>query len=79
MEACEPVCPVKAILIEDETPEQWKHFRSWGIMMRRVNLIPSYRLDAFIDRADAGRVHLSARGPPGTVAGLLLGGREGEQ
>jgi ferredoxin len=24
--ACEPVCPVKAIFIEDETPEQWKHF-----------------------------------------------------
>src|SRR5437867_10301534 len=44
MEACEPVCPVKAILIEDETPEQWKHFRSWGIMMRRVSLIPSIGL-----------------------------------
>ncbi len=24
--ACEPVCPVKAIFVEDETPEQWKHF-----------------------------------------------------
>ena len=24
--ACEPVCPVKAIFTEDETPEQWKHF-----------------------------------------------------
>ena len=24
--ACEPVCPVKAIFAEDETPEQWKHF-----------------------------------------------------
>ncbi len=47
--------------------------------MRRVNLIPSSRLDAFIDGADGGRVHLPARGPPGTVAGLLLGGREGEQ
>jgi len=24
--ACEPVCPVKAIFAEDETPEQWKSF-----------------------------------------------------
>src|SRR5713226_7648497 len=24
--ACEPVCPVTAIFVEDETPEQWKHF-----------------------------------------------------
>jgi NAD-dependent dihydropyrimidine dehydrogenase PreA subunit len=24
--ACEPVCPVKAIFVEDETPEQWQHF-----------------------------------------------------
>ncbi len=24
--ACEPVCPVKAIFAEDETPEQSKHF-----------------------------------------------------
>ena len=24
--ACEPVCPVKAIFTEDETPEQWKRF-----------------------------------------------------
>ncbi|HET9488732.1 MAG TPA: ferredoxin [Methylomirabilota bacterium] len=24
--ACEPVCPVKAIFAEDETPEQWKRF-----------------------------------------------------
>ena len=48
-------------------------------MKRRVELIPSFPLDAFIDGADGGRVHLSARGPPGTVAGLLLGGREGEQ
>jgi len=24
--ACEPVCPVKAIFVEDETPEQWRHF-----------------------------------------------------
>jgi ferredoxin len=24
--ACEPVCPVKAIFVEDETPEQSKHF-----------------------------------------------------
>ena len=24
--ACEPVCPVKAIFAENETPEQWKHF-----------------------------------------------------
>ena len=24
--ACEPVCPVKAIFAEDETPEQWKNF-----------------------------------------------------
>ena len=24
--ACEPVCPVKAIFTEDETPEQSKHF-----------------------------------------------------
>jgi NAD-dependent dihydropyrimidine dehydrogenase PreA subunit len=24
--ACEPVCPVKAIFVEDETPEQWKNF-----------------------------------------------------
>ena len=24
--ACEPVCPVKAIFTEEETPEQWKHF-----------------------------------------------------
>src|SRR5437870_13501721 len=24
--SCEPVCPVKAIFAEDETPEQWKHF-----------------------------------------------------
>jgi hypothetical protein len=23
---CEPVCPVKAILVEDETPEQWTLF-----------------------------------------------------
>src|SRR5437870_2050865 len=23
--ACEPVCPVKAIFAEDETPEQWRH------------------------------------------------------
>ena len=52
---------------------------SWGVMKRRVNLIPSFRLDAFLDGVDGGRVHLSARGPPGTVAGLLLGGREGEQ
>jgi len=22
--ACEPVCPVKAIFVEDETPEQWE-------------------------------------------------------
>ena len=24
--ACEPVCPVKAIFVEDATPEQWRHF-----------------------------------------------------
>ena len=24
--ACEPVCPVKAIFAEDETPEQWKNY-----------------------------------------------------
>ena len=24
--ACEPVCPVKAIFAEDETPDQWKNF-----------------------------------------------------
>jgi ferredoxin len=24
--ACEPVCPVKAIFAEDETPDQWKSF-----------------------------------------------------
>ena len=24
--ACEPVCPVKAIFTEDETPEPWKRF-----------------------------------------------------
>ena len=24
--ACEPVCPVKAIFAEDETPEKWKNF-----------------------------------------------------
>ena len=24
--ACEPVCPVKAIFAEDETPGQWRHF-----------------------------------------------------
>ena len=24
--ACEPVCPVKAIFTDDETPEQWKNF-----------------------------------------------------
>jgi len=24
--ACEPVCPVKAIFAEDETPEQWRRF-----------------------------------------------------
>jgi len=24
--ACEPVCPVKAIFAEDETPEQSRHF-----------------------------------------------------
>jgi len=24
--ACEPVCPVKAIFTEDETPDQWKNF-----------------------------------------------------
>jgi NAD-dependent dihydropyrimidine dehydrogenase PreA subunit len=24
--ACEPVCPVTAIFVEDETPAQWKHF-----------------------------------------------------
>jgi NAD-dependent dihydropyrimidine dehydrogenase PreA subunit len=26
MKSCEPVCPVKAIFAEDETPERWKHF-----------------------------------------------------
>ena len=24
--ACEPVCPVKAIFAEDETPDQWKQY-----------------------------------------------------
>ena len=24
--ACEPVCLVKAIFVEDETPEQWRDF-----------------------------------------------------
>ena len=24
--ACEPVCPVTAIFIEDKVPEQWKNF-----------------------------------------------------
>ena len=24
--ACEPVCPVKAIFAEDETPDQWKNY-----------------------------------------------------
>jgi ferredoxin len=24
--ACEPVCPVKAIFTEDETPDKWKNF-----------------------------------------------------
>ncbi|MGW6915395.1 ferredoxin [Kitasatospora sp. NPDC054939] len=24
--ACEPVCPVEAILFEDDVPEEWQHF-----------------------------------------------------
>jgi len=24
--ACVPACPVRAIMIEDEIPEKWKHF-----------------------------------------------------
>jgi NAD-dependent dihydropyrimidine dehydrogenase PreA subunit len=28
--ACEPVCPVEAIFHEDDTPEQWGHYRTAG-------------------------------------------------
>jgi len=24
--ACEPVCPVKAIFVDDELPTEWKHY-----------------------------------------------------
>ncbi|MFE2867660.1 ferredoxin [Embleya sp. NPDC059259] len=26
--ACEPVCPVEAIFLEDDTPQEWRHFNT---------------------------------------------------
>lgn len=41
--ACEPVCPVKAIFVEDEVPEEWKGFIE-------ANRRHAQRLDKFVPR-----------------------------
>lgn len=41
--ACEPVCPVKAIFVEDEVPAKWQHFIA-------SNKELSQRIDKFVPK-----------------------------
>src|SRR6266850_7319361 len=74
--ACEPVCPVKAIFTEDETPEQSKQF-----IERQA---PSTKLNTPGDDDLAPRPRLGADSivsclPRGCLVGAIAGGRKLER
>ena len=50
--ACEPVCPVKAIFAEDETPDQWKNFIELNADLSKAWPVLTVRKDAPADAKD---------------------------
>src|ERR1700752_952188 len=68
--ACEPVCPVKAIFAEDETPDQWKNFIELNKKFFRDN--PGVKPAT---KAELHTLNGSTPGPlgiPRGAAGLIL-------